>query len=210
MFRFGKSLSVGRPAEIVGKGSPEQAQIAIQLTYRFHKTHSTPDQFVTQDFIGLDCNGCVGNYIQRAVRGLGWQQANNDADPGPTTLIGDLLEAQGKGNHITDIKNLNSGDTYILGHCAEDGAVLDPAYWAATGETAVRAMTAPMNKETLLFMEETSALGCVGSPGVSGQFSEAYLLLKTYSTVIRSRSPARRFQPRKQKRRRMCQRLNIT
>src|SRR5262245_10227714 len=29
----------------VGKGSPEQAQIAIQLTYRFHKAVFTPAEF---------------------------------------------------------------------------------------------------------------------------------------------------------------------
>lgn len=112
----------------VGKGSPEQAQIAVQMTYRFHKTHNTPDQFVTQDFIGLDCNGFVGNYIQRVVRGQGWQQANNDADPGPTTLVGDLLDFQGKENRITDIKDLKAEETYILGHCTEDGTVLDPSH----------------------------------------------------------------------------------
>jgi hypothetical protein len=46
----------------VGKGSPEQAQLAIQLVYRFHKAVFTPEQFVEKDFIGLDCNGFVGNY----------------------------------------------------------------------------------------------------------------------------------------------------
>lgn len=111
----------------VGKGSPEQAQIAIQLVYRYHKARSTPGQFVTQDFIGLDCNGFVGNYIQRVVKGQSWQSANNDADPGPTTLIGDLLDAQGIANRMTDLKDLKSTETYILGHCAEDGGVLDPS-----------------------------------------------------------------------------------
>jgi hypothetical protein len=110
----------------VGKGSPEQAQIAIQLTYRFHKTIFTPEQFVSKDFVGLDCNGFVGNYIQRVVKGQGWQQANNDADPGPTTGIGGLLDFQGPANQMTDIKDLRPADTYILGFCTPDGTVLDP------------------------------------------------------------------------------------
>jgi len=111
----------------VGKGTPEQAQIAIQLVYRYHKAHSTPEQFVKQDFIGLDCNGFVGNYIQRVVKRQRWQIANNDADPGPTTLIGDLLDFQGRANRVTDINDLKPSETYILGHCWEDGRVLDPS-----------------------------------------------------------------------------------
>ena len=41
----------------VGKGSPEQVQIAIQLLYRYHKAHTSLNAFLTADFIGLDCNG---------------------------------------------------------------------------------------------------------------------------------------------------------
>jgi hypothetical protein len=67
----------------VGKGSPEQAQIAIQLIYRYHKAVFTPDEFVAKDFIGLDCNGFVGNYIQRVVQNQDWSDADNDKDPGP-------------------------------------------------------------------------------------------------------------------------------
>jgi hypothetical protein len=111
----------------VGKGSPEQAQIAIQLTYRYHKSANKPEEFVIKDFIGLDCNGFVGNYLQRAVRGQGWRPAKNDQDPGPTTLIGDLLGTQGKDNQMTEIKDLKDGETYILGHCTPDGVVLDPS-----------------------------------------------------------------------------------
>jgi hypothetical protein len=107
-----------------GKGTPEQAQIAIQLTYRYHKTKSTPDQFVANcNFIGLDCNGFVGNYIQRAVQGLGWQQANNNVDPGPNAMIEGLLK---QGDKVADIKDLKAAATYILGHCTPDGTIIDP------------------------------------------------------------------------------------
>ncbi len=59
-----------------GKGTPEEAQIAIQLVYRYHKTHMPPEVFVQQPgFIGLDCNGFVGSYIQRVVHRQSWRQA---------------------------------------------------------------------------------------------------------------------------------------
>src|SRR5215813_1660439 len=111
----------------VGKGSPEQAQLAIQLVYRYHKAVFTPEQFVEKDFIGLDCNGFVGNYIQRVVQNLPWLEANNDKDPGPTTLIGDLLAAQGKDNQITDLNDLQAEETYLFGFCAPNGAIYDPS-----------------------------------------------------------------------------------
>jgi hypothetical protein len=146
----------------VGKGSPEQAQIAIQLVYRYHKARSTPGHFVTQDFIGLDCNGFVGNYIQRVVKGQDWRGANNDADPGPTTLIGDLLDAQGIANRMTDLKDLTSTETYILGHCAEDGSVLDPSKanpsaWGHVMITQPGAFTQTADGLTIGVVEATAA-----------------------------------------------------
>jgi len=109
-----------------GKGSPEQAQLAIQLTYRYHKAVFTPEQFVEKDFIGLDCNGFVGNYIQRVVQNNPWLKAQNDKDPGPTTLIGDLLARQGRANQITDVNHLAREEIYLFGWCAPDGFIFDP------------------------------------------------------------------------------------
>jgi hypothetical protein len=109
----------------VGKGSPEQAQIAVQLTYRFHKAVFTPEEFV-QKFIGLDCNGFVGNYIQRVVQGMEWQTQNNDKDVGPTTFMSQLIRDQGKDNQITDLEDLCPDDTYILVMCEPNGLPIDP------------------------------------------------------------------------------------
>ncbi len=111
----------------VGKGSPEQAQLAIQLVYRYHKAVFTPEQFVEKDFIGLDCNGFVGNYIQRVVQNIPWLEANNDKDPGPTTLIGDLLASQGKDNQLLGLDDLRAQETYIFGFCAPNGTIFDPS-----------------------------------------------------------------------------------
>jgi|SRR5215475_6925706 len=109
-----------------GKGSPEQAQLAIQLVYRYHKATFTPEQFVEKDFIGLDCNGFVGNYIQRVLQDIPWLEADPDKDPGPTMKIGPLLRAQGNDNQITDLSHLAREETYLFGLCDPDGFIWDP------------------------------------------------------------------------------------
>lgn len=110
----------------VGKGTPEQAQIAIQLVYRFRPVSTTLEQFVARNFIGLDCNGFIGNYVQRVVQEQDWLSANNNQDPGPTTLIGDLLH--GLGDMVSSIQDIESEGTYLLGWCRADGSIRDPSH----------------------------------------------------------------------------------
>jgi len=111
----------------VGKGSPEQVQVAIQLLYRFKKTVFTPSEFVSKGFIGLDCNGFVGNFIQRVVMGQDWLTQNNDKDPGPTTYMSDLLDRQGRANQVKDADGLELDEVYLLGMCRPDGSIIDPS-----------------------------------------------------------------------------------
>lgn len=50
-------------------GSPEQLQVAIQLLCRSRKVTTPPANFAQRDFVGFDCNGFVGGYFQKIVRG---------------------------------------------------------------------------------------------------------------------------------------------
>jgi hypothetical protein len=116
-----------------GKGTPEEAQIAIQLVYRYHKTHMPPEVFVEQPgFIGLDCNGFVGSYIQRVVRHQTWRQAKTKAWSfgGASTYIKTLFDGTVNspgGREMTDLEGLKSEDTYVLALCDEhDGTIRDP------------------------------------------------------------------------------------
>jgi hypothetical protein len=111
----------------VGKGSPEQAQIAIQLIYHFRKVSTSLQQFVARDFIGLDCNGFVGGYFQRCVQGWNWQKQPVSKDPGPTTLISGLVDGQGRANQMPDLRSLSGADTYIFGWCYDNGQIRDPS-----------------------------------------------------------------------------------
>lgn len=110
-------------APFVGKGSPEQVQIAIQLVYRFRKVSTTVEQFVDRDFVGLDCNGFVGNYYQKVVQEQSWQTADVNKDPGPTTLMDDLLAL---GEEVMDLKDLRADGTYILVWCDPYGNIKNP------------------------------------------------------------------------------------
>lgn len=111
----------------VGKGSPEQAQIAIQLTYRYRRVTTHLADFLKADFIGLDCNGFVGNYIQRVVNGWGqsWTSFDNDRDPGPTTLMSGMISTCCD-KPIASTNQLSRNEIYIFVLCERDGMVIDP------------------------------------------------------------------------------------
>ena len=120
----------------VGKGSPEQVQIAIQLVYRFHRATTTLQDFVNGDFVGLDCNGFVGNDIQRVMQGQLWATAPTEADPGPTTLITDLLTSWTDQKYeydyltirVDDTSELDADGTYLFGYCDPNGKIRDPSH----------------------------------------------------------------------------------
>ncbi len=122
----------------VGKGSPEQAQVAIQLTYRYRRVSTSLPDFLKADFIGLDCNGFVGNYIQRVVNGWGhsWTSFNNDKDPGPTTEMSDMIQ-KCCDKPITSAAQLSLKETYIFVLCEKDGAIIDPGGKHAYGHVMI-------------------------------------------------------------------------
>ncbi len=122
----------------VGKGSPEQAQIAIQLTYRFRRVSTSVADFLKADFIGLDCNGFVGNYIQRVANGWGhpWTGFDNDKDPGPTTEMSDMIQTCCD-KPITSTSQLIAKEIYIFVLCEDDGKIIDPGGKHAWGHVMI-------------------------------------------------------------------------
>lgn len=116
-----------------GKGSPEQVQATIQLMFRFRQNKSTVEQFAggegAQDkynFIGLDCNGFVGNYLQRLFwHKYDWLNQKNNVDPGPDTTIKDLfLDNTDPLYALSDFNNANKS-TYLFVWCSPDGEIWD-------------------------------------------------------------------------------------
>jgi hypothetical protein len=113
-----------------GKCTPEQVQLAIQLLYRFHKTSDAfkdVNAFVQKPFLGLACNGFVGNYIQNGQRnGNPWWKASNLEHPGPNTYIEGLLRLQANKilSSMDEIKP-SGREIYILAFCTPMGQVID-------------------------------------------------------------------------------------
>ena len=93
------------------------------MVYRFRKVSTPVEEFVAKDFLGLDCNGFVGNYYQRVIQGWDWKTANVNKDPGPTTLMDDLLAL---GVEVMDPKDLEFDSTYIFVWCDGEGNIKNP------------------------------------------------------------------------------------
>jgi len=145
-----------------GKGTPEEAQIAIQLVYRYHKTHMPPEVFVQQPgFIGLDCNGFVGTYIQRVVHKQKWREAKQKAWKwgGASTYIETLFRGTVKsegGREMTDLESMKSEDTYVLALCDRDnGTISDPDGHGHYGHVMI---TEPNSMFPLVSSNTTGAL----------------------------------------------------
>ena len=66
----------------MGKGSPEEAQITLQLADRFGLLGGGDLQAYCDKYLGLDCNGFVGNYLSRGRPEKAW-----DADPPGTAYL---------------------------------------------------------------------------------------------------------------------------
>ena len=112
----------------VGKGSPEQVQATIQLLYRYRINVSTIRQFAgegTSSFIGLDCNGFVGNYLQRVVQGQDWLHQKNLKDPGPDSYIADIMKSAT--DPVTSLSEIadNRQSIYVLAFCSPQGVIYD-------------------------------------------------------------------------------------
>ena len=142
-----------------GKGSPEQAQIAIQLVYRFRKVAMPLNQFVSVDFVGLDCNGFVGNYYRRVVMGQDWKNLDVNKDPGPTTLMDDLLAL---GTEVVDPKDLRDDGTYVLVWCDDQGNIKNPQKGVANtyGHVMITepdTLYGPPGNQTIHVVEATAA-----------------------------------------------------
>lgn len=107
-----KLLGIAKRA-IWGKGSPEECQITLQLAYRFGLAPTAQElqKYVADGKIGLDCNGFVGNYMQRVL--------GKKVDS--TTRIDDLLQA---GRPVKSFDEMTNVNLYVLGMVDDNGNVI--------------------------------------------------------------------------------------
>jgi len=80
----------------VGKGSPEAVQVLLQLASV--ELPGSPAAIKVGDFqtysdkwLGLDCNGLVGNYLRHVYRGIAWSDVTaTKSNVSPDNLITDI------------------------------------------------------------------------------------------------------------------------
>jgi hypothetical protein len=113
-------ISYSLVAPFYGKGYPEEVQLVLQMRYRYQKTNLALADFVQSSFIGLDCNGFVGGYLDRRNAQDKWlrKSASKTSEP-----IQTLLGTQ----YFTSWDNFRPpGPTcLILGLCDKYGNVKD-------------------------------------------------------------------------------------
>lgn len=128
-----KDLAYGLVAPFSGKGYPEEVQLLLQERYRFQKTKIELPVFTKQQFIGLDCNGFVGGYLERRDAPKAWLRTKASKTSMP---IRDLL-----GPDLGFLKSWDDlrppGDTFLLGLCSKDGTVLDHTDDGGVGHIAI-------------------------------------------------------------------------
>ena len=105
----------------VGKGSPEAAQVALQLASFYGLTKDFQTYCDTN--LGLDCNGFVGNYLRRVVNREDWDEAENKNGIGPNALIDSIMRLL-PGTFVTKIEDIKATNTYVIALAHENGKIV--------------------------------------------------------------------------------------
>jgi hypothetical protein len=121
-------------APFSGKGYPEEVQLLLQDRYRYQKTHVALEDFVKQQFIGLDCNGFVGGYLERRNAQTTWRRAKASMTSMP---IRDILGPEHNFLKSWDDFLPPGGGSLLLGLCTKDGTVMDHTDDGGVGHIAI-------------------------------------------------------------------------
>jgi hypothetical protein len=122
-------------APFMGKGSPEDMQIVLQLAVRYGLIGKTQQEI--QNYcdekqgktqmgknIGLDCNGFVGNFLWHTVGGHPWiDKPANSKESHTSTGIKSLLRNVGR--QIKTMEDLVFNGIYVMGLVNDAGNVID-------------------------------------------------------------------------------------
>lgn len=127
-------LAYGLVAPFSGKGYPEEVQLLLQDRYRYQKTKIELQQFVKLQFIGLDCNGFVGGYLERRNAPMAWRRTKASKTSMP---IRDLLGPDHNFLKSWDDLRPPGVDALLLGLCSKDGTVLDHTDDGGVGHIAI-------------------------------------------------------------------------
>ncbi|MGA7982354.1 MAG: hypothetical protein WCA32_19295 [Chromatiaceae bacterium] len=159
-------ISYALVAPFYGKGYPEDVQLALQMRDRFQKTKFTLQQFAKASFIGLDCNGFVGGYIERRNAQDKWLRKSASKT---SARIADLLGPPSRYFTSWDDFRPPGPSCLILGLCDAQGTVKDHTPDGGVGHIVItepnslrkHSPTGPVDVEAV---ESTGGLGLTSGP----------------------------------------------
>jgi hypothetical protein len=119
------SLNLYRP--FIGKGSPEECQLVLQLALIVGGVQPNQLQKWADDNLGLDCNGFVGNYLFHELMGNDWQDEPTGAQPGPSALINTIfhwVSGDDENAVVDDLGDVSPHVSYLIARVDSFGNVM--------------------------------------------------------------------------------------
>jgi hypothetical protein len=123
-----KALAAIAQYAFVGKGAPEHCQLILEYAAAWGL--ATPaTQAGVQDYadkwLGLDCNGFVGNYLWHCYEGKNWdQQGVGNLDKGPDLRIDDYFGYPHPRKPISKWGDLNTAVSYLMVMVDDNGRII--------------------------------------------------------------------------------------
>jgi hypothetical protein len=110
-------------APFIGKGSPEDCQLVLQLALL--TGYKTPGELQgwADENLGLDCNGFVGNYLHRHLQGKAWRAVPPKGEVGPSTTI-DGFWQHWVDKPIDDLSQIKPNQTHLIVRADSAGKVI--------------------------------------------------------------------------------------
>jgi hypothetical protein len=107
-----ESMKLHIVAPFYGKGSPEDCQIAAQLAVMTKRTMKEHLARYCDQYMGLDCNGFVGNYLFHVRNGNSWEIiAKDKVDLGPSSSMDQFVAA---GHPVKDLSAMNPANLHLF------------------------------------------------------------------------------------------------
>jgi len=109
----------------LGKGSPEHCQIVLQLAGHWGLAGRPANlQKYADSYLGLDCNGFVGNFLWHEMRGNPWRSLGvGKHEVGPSTSIDGFFDGK---TPVEKWDDLDPGRSYIMGRVNSKTGVIIP------------------------------------------------------------------------------------
>jgi hypothetical protein len=131
-----REISRSLQVPFLGKGSPEDCQIVLQLALLVGKV--TPERLRAwaDDNLGLDCNGYVGNYLFHDLLQQPWRVAPKEGQIGPSTTIDGYFERWGD-TPITDLSRIDPNRMHLIARVDSKGKVIKQYSEGKAGHVAI-------------------------------------------------------------------------